>query len=48
MINKLKRNKKVYFTGGDGKFFTKYIDGIYIKDLVFRGMLLTIKEMERL
>jgi type III pantothenate kinase len=48
MINKLKRNKKVYFTGGDGKFFAKYIDGIYIKDLVFRGMLLTIKEMERL
>ncbi len=45
MINKLKRNKKVYFTGGDGKYFAKYIKGVYIKDLVFRGMLLTIKDL---
>jgi len=44
MINFLKKNKKVYFTGGDGKFLNKYIDGVYIKDLVFRGMLKTIKE----
>ena len=43
-INYLKKNKKVYFTGGDGKYLSKFIDGIYIKDLVFRGMIKTIKE----
>jgi len=33
-----------YFTGGDGEFLAKFVDGIYIKDLVFRGMIKTIKE----
>jgi type III pantothenate kinase len=42
-INTLKKNKKVYLTGGDGKFFAKHTDGIYIKDLVFRGMMEVIK-----
>jgi len=44
MINSLKKDKKVYLTGGDGKFLSRYIDGVYVKDLVFRGMLKTIKE----
>ena len=33
-----------YFTGGDGEFLAKFVDGIYIKDLVFRGMIKTVKE----
>ncbi len=46
MINYLKKNKKVYLTGGDGKFLSRFVDGIYIKDLVFRGMIQTIKELK--
>jgi len=37
-------NSPYYFTGGDGKFLSSFVDGIYIKDLVFRGMEKTIKE----
>jgi len=33
-----------YFTGGDGKFLSEFVEGIYIKDLVFRGMKKVIKE----
>ena len=33
-----------YFTGGDGEFLSSFINGVYIKDLVFRGMQKTIKE----
>ena len=33
-----------YFTGGDGEFLSNFIGGIYIKDLVFRGMKKVIKE----
>jgi len=33
-----------YFTGGDGEFLCSFVNGIYIKDLVFRGMEKTIKE----
>ena len=33
-----------YFTGGDGEFLSKFVDGIYIKDLVFKGMKKVIKE----
>ena len=35
-----------YFTGGDGEFLSKFVDGIYIKDLVFRGMREVIKEIK--
>ena len=42
LIKKFKR--PYYFTGGDGEFLAKFVDGIYIKDLVFRGMIKTIKE----
>ena len=37
-------NPPYFFTGGDGEFLSSFIDGIYIKDLVFRGMEKTIKE----
>jgi type III pantothenate kinase len=39
------KDKKIYFTGGDGKFFSKYFsNAIYDRALIFRGMLKTIKE----
>ncbi len=45
MIERLRKNKVVYFTGGDGEFFLRYVENsIYIKDLIFRGMIKTIKE----
>jgi type III pantothenate kinase len=43
-IEKIAKNKRLYFTGGDGKYLAKFFDSIYIKDLVFRGMKQTIKE----
>ena len=33
-----------YFTGSDGEFLASFVDGIYIKDLVFKGMKKVIKE----
>lgn len=33
------KDKKIYFTGGDGKFFSKYFkNSIYDRTLIFRGM----------
>jgi len=47
MIEKFRDNKKLYFTGGDGKLFTNFFEDCeYIEDLVFRGMKKTINEME--
>jgi type III pantothenate kinase len=44
-IENVAKDKKLYFTGGDGLYLSKFFDNsIYIKDLVFRGMLQTIKE----
>jgi type III pantothenate kinase len=44
-IENIEKNKKLYFTGGDGIYLSKFFDNsIYIKDLVFRGMKQTIKE----
>jgi len=44
-IEKIKKNDKLYFTGGDGVYLSRFFDdSIYIKDLVFRGMKQTIKE----
>jgi type III pantothenate kinase len=44
-IENVAKNKKLYFTGGDGAYLSKFFDNsIYIKDLVFRGMKQTIKE----
>ena len=45
MIEKASKNQKIYFTGGDGVYLSRFFDNsIYIKDLVFRGMKQTIKE----
>ncbi len=45
IINTVKNFEGPYFfTGGDGEFLSKFIGGVYIKDLVFRGMIKTIKE----
>ena len=45
IINTIKKFKGPYFfTGGDGKFLAEFVGGVYIKDLVFRGMIKTIKE----
>ncbi|NPA54738.1 MAG: type III pantothenate kinase [Epsilonproteobacteria bacterium] len=47
MIEKVAKNKKIYFTGGDGMYLAKFFkNSIYIKDLVFRGMHQTIKEIK--
>ena len=46
MIEKVSKNKPIYFTGGDGAYLSKFFDGVYIKDLVFRGMKQTIKEIK--
>jgi type III pantothenate kinase len=34
----------IFLTGGDGKYLNQFIDGIYMKDLVFRGMKQVLKE----
>jgi type III pantothenate kinase len=48
MIEKYSQNRKVYITGGDGEFLSRVIENSeYIEDLVFRGMLKTIKELEK-
>ncbi len=46
MIKESQKDKMLYFTGGDGKFFAKFFDNsIYDGSLVFRGMLKTIEEL---
>ena len=43
------RDKTIYFTGGDGKFFSKFFKkAIYDRSLIFRGMLKAIKNKEKL
>ncbi|MDD3323724.1 MAG: type III pantothenate kinase [Sulfurospirillaceae bacterium] len=38
------KDKTIFFTGGDGKFFSKYFQkSIYDKSLIFKGMLKVIK-----
>jgi type III pantothenate kinase len=36
--------KPVFLTGGDGEYLNQFIDGIYLKDLVFRGMIETLRD----
>ncbi|GAB6074698.1 type III pantothenate kinase [Nautilia lithotrophica] len=48
IIEKYAKEKNLFFTGSDGKFLSKmFSNAEYIEDLVFRGMLITIKEMEK-
>ena len=39
-----KFNPPYYFTGGDGEFLAGFVNGIYVKELVFKGMIKIIKE----
>lgn len=42
------KSRNVYFTGGDGKFFSKFFKkSIYDRSLIFRGMLKAIENKER-
>jgi type III pantothenate kinase len=46
MIKDVSKDKKLYFTGGDGKMLSKnFKRSVYKKDLVFTGMKRVIKEM---
>ncbi|WP_456480327.1 type III pantothenate kinase [Nautilia sp.] len=48
VIEKVAKNGRVFFTGGDGEVISKMFENSeYIEDLVFRGMLITISEMEK-
>ncbi len=39
VLNDSCKEKKIYFTGGDGKFFSKYFNNsVYDRTLIFRGM----------
>jgi len=41
------KDKRIFFLGGDGKFFSKFfINAIFDRTLIFRGMLKTIKEAQ--
>jgi len=49
MLEHTCREKTVYFTGGDGKYFSKFFKkSIYDRSLIFRGMLKAIKNKENL
>jgi type III pantothenate kinase len=39
------KDKKIYFTGGDGKFFSKYFkNSVFDRTLIFRGMKKIVEE----
>ncbi len=45
ILNDTCKDKKIYFTGGDGKFFSKYFkNSIYDRGLIFRGMKKILQE----
>ena len=47
LIDKHSNDKKLYFTGGDGKLLSRFFkDAIYDEMLVFNGMQKVIKELE--
>lgn len=44
-IQEVSKDKKIFFTGGDGHYFVKFFSNtIYDKNLIFRSMLKVIKE----
>ncbi|WP_281950603.1 type III pantothenate kinase [Nitrosophilus kaiyonis] len=46
-IKDVAKNKKIFFTGGDGEKLSKYFDGsIYDENLVFKGMKKALKEIK--
>ncbi|MBE0491789.1 MAG: type III pantothenate kinase [Sulfurospirillum sp.] len=45
MLQDTCKEKTIYFTGGDGKFFSKFFkNAIYDRTLIFRGMLAVIQK----
>lgn len=45
MLESTCKDKKIFFTGGDGKFFSKYFKNAFFdRTLIFRGMIKAIKE----
>ena len=45
ILEESRKDKMIYFTGGDGKFFSKYFENsIYDKTLIFRGIKKVLKE----
>jgi len=45
IIKETSKEKRIYFTGGDGQFFSKYFkNSIYDRTLIFRGMKKIIEE----
>lgn len=47
MLEETCRDKTIFFTGGDGKFFSKYFkNSIYDRSLIFRGMLKVLETVE--
>jgi len=48
LIERVGKNKKIYLTGGDGGFLLDFIkNATFVEDLVFRGMIKTIKDMKK-
>jgi len=48
LIEKFADGEKIYCCGGDGRYLSKFLKNAqYVEDLVFLGMLKTIKEMEK-
>ncbi len=48
MIKHSSKSKALYFTGGDGKFLSKFFeDSIYDASLVFQGMIKTVERLTR-
>ena len=48
MLEHTCRDKTVYFTGGDGKYFSKFFKkAIYDRSLIFRGMLKVIENKNK-
>jgi len=46
MIKNSSKSKNLYFTGGDGKFLSKFFDdSIYDSSIVFRGMQKTVEKL---
>ncbi len=44
MLKDSQKDKRLYFTGGDGKFFAKFFDNaIYDGSLIFKGMMKVLK-----
>lgn len=47
MIRHSCKNKRLFFTGGDGKFLARFFDSaIYDNSIVFKGMIKTLQELK--